>query len=64
MLLFIGVGSLVGGPDTLMAATLISQQATELLDWPFASALSLLLLTGTLVVVIVFRRFLALSKGL
>ncbi|WP_158035469.1 hypothetical protein [Herbaspirillum camelliae] len=47
-----------------MAATLISQQATELLDWPFASALSLLLLTGTLVVVIVFRRFLALSKGL
>ncbi|RWX81434.1 ABC transporter permease [Neorhizobium lilium] len=56
--------ALVGGPETLMAATLISQQATELLDWPFASALSLLLLAGTLVVVVVFRRFLSLSKGL
>ncbi|MCD9007828.1 ABC transporter permease [Luteimonas sp. XNQY3] len=56
--------ALVGGPDTLMAATLISQQAMDILDWPFASALSVLLLVATLVIVVVFRRFLSLSKGL
>ena len=32
--------ALVGGPRTLMIATLIGQQATELLNWPFAGALS------------------------
>jgi len=55
--------ALVGGPSTLMMSTLIGQQTTELLDWPFAGALSAVLLLATLLLVIVFRRALALNKG-
>lgn len=55
--------ALLGGPSTLMMATLIGQQATELLDWPFAGALSAVLLGTTLVLAIAFRRALSLSKG-
>jgi mannopine transport system permease protein len=56
--------ALVGGPRTLMIATLIGQQVGELLDWPFASALSAVLLALTIGLVVVFRRFLSVSKGL
>ncbi len=56
--------ALVGGPRTLMIATLIGQQVGELLNWPFASALSAVLLALTIALVVVFRRFLAVSKGL
>ncbi|TGP50670.1 ABC transporter permease [bacterium M00.F.Ca.ET.230.01.1.1] len=55
--------ALVGGPGTLMMSTLIGQQTTELLDWPFAGALAAVLLGATLLLVIVFRRALALNKG-
>jgi len=55
--------ALVGGPQTLMMATLIGQQATQLLDWPFTGALSTVLLAFTLIVVAVFRRALAFNKG-
>lgn len=55
--------ALVGGPQTLMMSTLIGQQATELLNWPFAGALSAVLLFATLTVVVLFRRSLARSKG-
>lgn len=55
--------ALVGGPRTLMMSTLIGQQTTELLNWPFAGALSAVLLLATLLLVIVFRRALALNKG-
>ncbi|UCI31984.1 ABC transporter permease [Mesorhizobium sp. B4-1-4] len=55
--------ALVGGPSTLMMSTLIGQQTTELLNWPFAGALSAVLLIATLLLVIVFRRALALNKG-
>lgn len=55
--------ALVGGPSTLMMSTLIGQQTTELLDWPFAGALAAVLLAATLLLVIVFRRALALNKG-
>ncbi|MNL79024.1 hypothetical protein D3C87_2055440 [compost metagenome] len=44
-------------------ATLIGQQTTVVLDWPFAAALSTSLLTVTLVVVFVCRRAFALNKG-
>jgi mannopine transport system permease protein len=54
--------ALVGGPRTLMMATLIGQQATELLNWPFAGALSGLLLAVTLLLVLAFRRVLTLNK--
>ncbi|TGT71843.1 MULTISPECIES: ABC transporter permease [unclassified Mesorhizobium] len=55
--------ALVGGPSTLMMSTLIGQQTTELLDWPFAGTLASALLFATLLLVIVFRRALALNKG-
>ena len=56
--------ALVGGPRTLMIATLIGQQTTELLNWPFAGALSAILLVTTIGLVIAFRRFLSFSKGM
>ena len=51
--------ALVGGPSTLMISTLISQQVLELLDWPFAGALSGALLLVTLALVVAFRRVLS-----
>lgn len=54
--------ALVGGPRTLMISTLIGQQATELLNWPFAGALSGVLLIVTLVLVLVFKRALRLNR--
>src|SRR5882724_9702452 len=55
--------ALVGGARTLMMATLIGQQTTELLDWPFAGALSLVLLGATILLAIAFRRLLSLNRG-
>ena len=55
--------ALVGGPNTLMMATLIGQQTTQLLDWPFAGALSAVLLAATLLLVGVFRKVFAINKG-
>lgn len=55
--------ALLGGPTTLMMATLISQQTTELLDWEFAAALSTLLLVVTLIIAFAFRRGLSFNRG-
>ena len=55
--------ALVGGPQNLTIATLIGQQTTELLDWPFAGALAGLLLVVTLGIVALFRRFLSFGKA-
>ncbi|MBV9785359.1 MAG: ABC transporter permease [Acidisphaera sp.] len=54
--------ALLGGPQTLMIATLIGQQATELLDWPFAGAISCVLLVLSLGMVITFKRLLRLDR--
>jgi mannopine transport system permease protein len=54
--------ALLGGPRTLMIATLIGQQALELLDWPFAGALSFILLLLSLGVTIAFKRLLKLDR--
>lgn len=54
--------AILGGPRSLMLSTLISQQATTLLDWPFAGALSMLLLAVTLLIVVTFRRVLRLDR--
>jgi mannopine transport system permease protein len=54
--------ALVGGPTSLMLSTLIAQQATTLLNWPFAGALSMLLLVVTLALVIAFHRVLRLDR--
>ncbi|MCT7378262.1 ABC transporter permease [Chelativorans sp. EGI FJ00035] len=55
--------ALVGGPRTLMMSTLMAQQTTELLDWPFAGALSAVLLASTLLLVVLYRRALSFNKG-
>lgn len=55
--------ALVGGPGSMLIATLIGQQTTVVLDWPFAAALSTTLLAVTLLIVVLFRRVLMLSKG-
>lgn len=56
--------ALVGGPSTLLIATLIGQQVTQTFNWPFAAALSTLLLSATVAVTVVFRRFMSLSGRL
>lgn len=50
--------ALVGGSQTLMLATLISQEATGFLNWPFAAALSVVLLAISLGLAYAFRRLL------
>lgn len=55
--------ALVGGPGTLMMATLIGQQTTQLLNWPFAGALSAVLLIVTVALAVAFRRLLAMHRG-
>lgn len=54
--------ALLGGPRTLMIATLISQQATELLDWPFAGAISTVLLVISIGTTVAFKRVLRLDR--
>lgn len=54
--------ALVGGPQTLMIATLISEQATTLLNWPFAGAISCVLLVLSLGLVVLFKRLLRLER--
>lgn len=55
--------ALLGGPGSMLMATLIGQQTTVLLDWPFAAALSTVLLAVTLLIVFLFRKALSLNKG-
>lgn len=54
--------ALVGGPQTLMIATLIGQQATGLLNWPFAGAISAVLLALTLGIVLLANRLLRVDR--
>ena len=54
--------ALVGGPQNLTIATLIGQQTTDLLNWPFAGALAGLLLAVTLGLVAIFRRVLSFGR--
>ncbi|TCF96485.1 ABC transporter permease [Paraburkholderia strydomiana] len=56
--------ALVGGPSTLLIATLIGQQVTQTFNWPFAAALSTLLLVATVAVTVIFRRFMSFSGRL
>ena len=55
--------ALLGGPRTLMIATLIGQQATELLNWPFAGAISCVLLVLSVGMTVAFRRLLRLDRA-
>jgi mannopine transport system permease protein len=53
---------LIGGPRSMMIATLITQQATKFLDWPLAAALASILMAFTLAMVLIFHRALRLDK--
>lgn len=48
--------ALLGGPQNMMAAVLIEQQANHLLNWGLASALSTILLIATLLIYLVYAR--------
>lgn len=54
--------ALIGGPQQMMVATLVSQQVRELLNWPFAGALVGCLLVVTLSLVLAFNRTLGLDR--
>ena len=48
--------ALLGGPQNMMVAVLIEQQATRLLDWPMASALATVLLVVTGALYLIYDR--------
>jgi len=54
--------ALVGGPGDLMIAVLIQQQV-DLLNWPFASALAVVLLAAAFLVFAVFMRVLGVERA-
>jgi mannopine transport system permease protein len=55
--------ALIGGPRSLMIATLISQQATETLNWPFAAAIACVLLVLSVGISVAFRRLLGIERS-
>jgi mannopine transport system permease protein len=54
--------ALIGGPQQMMIATLVSQQVREMLDWPFAGALVGILLVFVLALTLVFKRAVRLDR--
>ncbi len=53
---------LIGGPRSMMIASLITEQATKFLDWPLAAALATVLMVVTLTIVVVFNKVLRLDR--
>jgi putative spermidine/putrescine transport system permease protein len=54
--------ALLGGPKQVMISNLIEIQVMELLNWGFGSALAFVLLAATVVLMVVFDRFLGLER--
>lgn len=54
--------ALVGGATSLMISTLIGQQVTQTFNWPFAAAIAAVLLIVTLMLVLIFNRFLRFDR--
>jgi mannopine transport system permease protein len=54
--------ALIGGPQQMMIATLVSQQVREMLDWSFAGALVGILLVFVLALTLVFKRAVRLDR--
>jgi mannopine transport system permease protein len=54
--------ALIGGPQQMMMATLVSQQVRELLNWPFAGALVGCLLVVTLGLLLAFNRLFGIDR--
>ena len=52
---------LLGGPQTLMVSSLIDRQMFNYLDWPYGSAISLVLLLCTILFMFMFDRFFGLE---
>ena len=53
---------LLGSPRDMMISQVIAQQVEELLAWGFASALSVVLLAATSVVIVIYTRFVGLDR--
>lgn len=53
---------LVGGRKDIMIAMVIESQVTRLLNWGFAAALSLILMTVTLIIIAVFNKFIGINR--
>jgi ABC-type spermidine/putrescine transport system permease subunit I len=54
--------ALLGGPRQVMISNLIEVQVIELLNWGFGSALAFVLLAATVVLMVLFDRFLGLER--
>jgi putative spermidine/putrescine transport system permease protein len=53
---------LLGTPKDMMISQLISQQIEDLLAWGFASAIAVVLLASTLVLLAIYNRFAGLDR--
>jgi ABC-type spermidine/putrescine transport system permease subunit I len=67
LVFLIGIGfyitpALLGGPRQVMISNLIEVQVIELLNWGFGSALAFVLLAATVLLMVVFDRFLGLER--
>jgi len=54
--------ALLGGRKEAMISQLIYTLASDMLDWPLASAVSVLLLAVSLVIVIVYNRLFSIDR--
>lgn len=54
--------ALIGSPQELMIATLVSQQVRETLDWPFAAALIGVLMTVVSLITMVFNKAISFNR--
>jgi len=54
--------ALLGGRKELMLSNLIEIQVVDLLNWPFASAMSVVLLVVTLIVFFIYNRYLGVER--
>jgi ABC-type spermidine/putrescine transport system permease subunit I len=54
--------ALLGGPKQVMISNLIEVQVMELLNWGFGSALAFVLLAATVLLMVLFDRFLGLER--
>jgi putative spermidine/putrescine transport system permease protein len=58
---FFIIPALLGGPSQIMLPQIILQQIQEVLNWPFAGALSLLLLVAAFVIFLIYDRVFGIS---
>lgn len=54
--------SLLGGPEVMVMSTLIAQQMLNVLNWPFASSSSYILLALVFITIVLFWKFLRFDK--